>query len=118
MFNDDDEAKRDLGGLDEVVEEDFGSDDGLGNAGESGAEDFDRDQNTQSDDGAAAPLGTKPEKKKKKKKAKQDGTATAVGTGGPATENCSPVKAGKKDLKDKKKSKELAQTQNAQMMSP
>ena len=43
MFNDDDEAKRDLGGLDEVAEEDLVSDDGLGNAGDSGGEDFDRD---------------------------------------------------------------------------
>jgi hypothetical protein len=96
MFNEEDEAKRDLGALDEVLEEDLLSEDGMGNAGDSGGEEFDRDQNTQSDDGGMAPA--KPEKKKKKKKAKQDAS------GGPNTESSSPTKAGKKDLKEKKKS--------------
>jgi hypothetical protein len=100
MFNEEDEAKRDLGALDEVLEEDLLSDDGMGIAGDSGGEEFDRDQNTQSDDGGMAPA--KPEKKKKKKKAKQQDASA-----GPNTENTSPTKAGKKDLKEKKKSAQL-----------
>ena len=113
MFNEEDEgAKRDLGALDEVLEEDLLSDDGMGNAGDSGGEEFDRDQNTQSDDGGMAPA--KPEKKKKKKKPKLDAS------GGPNTEASSPTKAGKKDLKEKKKSSQMSvqQSQGNQMLSP
>jgi hypothetical protein len=36
MFNDDDEGKRELGALDEVVEEDLLSDDGIGGGNDSG----------------------------------------------------------------------------------
>jgi hypothetical protein len=43
MFNEDDEGKRELEALDEVMEEDMISDDGLGNGGDSAGEDFDRE---------------------------------------------------------------------------
>jgi hypothetical protein len=43
MFNDDDEGKRELEALDEVMEEDIISDDGMGMGGDSAGEDMERD---------------------------------------------------------------------------
>ena len=43
VFNDDEEGKRELEALDEVMEEDMGSDDGIGNGADSAGEDIDRD---------------------------------------------------------------------------